>query len=109
MAHPVQPTARMSDRSLWGLHRALVVALAVLTAGLTLLIVLHPTLGFANGGVLDGADLRSSLVVILWSCLAAGVFVATVGVAIGARVSSRRAPVLLAAYAVAIALEPLFL
>ena len=52
----------------WGLG-----VLALLVVGCDTLLWLHPSLGFAHGGILNGADLRGSLIKIsLWLLLAFG-------------------------------------
>ena len=52
-------------------HLGVLSAIATLTVAMSVIIWLHPTLGYAQGGILDGADLRSSLLAILWSLFAA--------------------------------------
>ena len=42
--------------------------LAVVVIGMSLLIWLHPRLGYAQDGIIKDADLRASLVQILWIC-----------------------------------------
>jgi hypothetical protein len=53
-------------------HRIVLAVLGVVAIGLSALVWFHPTLGYAQGGVIDGADLRRSLLVILWAMF--GVF-----------------------------------
>ena len=52
-------------------HLGVLSAIATLVVVMSAIIWLHPTLGYAQGGILDGADLRSSLLAILWLLFAA--------------------------------------
>ncbi|SRR5258706_8420729 len=52
-------------------HGWVVGALVAIATVLSLLLWFHPTLGFAQGGILDGADLRSDLIQLLWWAVAA--------------------------------------
>jgi hypothetical protein len=57
----------------WNRHLIVLAVLAGLAAAISLLLWLHPTLGYMRGGYLDGADLRSDLIQLLWwSALAFG-------------------------------------
>jgi len=57
----------------WTKHGWAIGVLALLAIGCDALVWLHPTLGFAHGGILNGADLRGSLVKIsLWLLLTFG-------------------------------------
>ena len=57
----------------WTRHGWVIGVLVLLVAGCDALVWLHPTLGFAHGGVLNGADLRGSLIQIsLWLLLTFG-------------------------------------
>lgn len=62
----------------WKRHRWVIGVLAVLVVGCDTLLWLHPSLGFAHGGILNGADLRGSIIQIsLWLLFTFGL-VATV-------------------------------
>jgi len=54
-------------------HTYVVRAALLLAAALSALIWFHPTVGYAKGGAIDGADLRGGLLLILW--LVTGAFV----------------------------------
>lgn len=47
-------------------HWMVVGALGAVVAAVDLLLVFHPTLGVAQGGILNGADLRWDLIRISW-------------------------------------------
>lgn len=49
-------------------HSIVLLVLGAVVVATTLLLWFHPTLGYARGGILDGADLRWSLIQILWWC-----------------------------------------
>jgi hypothetical protein len=67
-----------SARSRLGAHRIVLAVLVVLAVGFSLLVWLHPTFGFAQDGILAGADLRSSLIQLVWWLAAAFAVVSTV-------------------------------
>jgi uncharacterized BrkB/YihY/UPF0761 family membrane protein len=62
----------------WMRHVAVLGVLGVLVAALSLLVWFHPTAGYVSGGVLDGADLRGSLIQILGWTFAAFAAVSTI-------------------------------
>ncbi len=64
---------RTLKRQLWFLG-----ALAVLGAGLSILLWVHPTLGRLQSGLLKGLDVRSEMIQILWIELGVLASVATV-------------------------------
>jgi hypothetical protein len=95
-------------RSIGSLHGVVLAALALLGLGLTFLVWLHPTLGYAEpGSVIAGADLRADLTVILWSMLGTFAVVSTLGMALLRRATERRAVVVLVGYGAAAAILPL--
>lgn len=55
-----------SPRRIGKAHLVVLAAIATLAAAATLLLWFHPTLGYARGGILDGADLRGSMIQVLW-------------------------------------------
>lgn len=90
-------------------HHLVLAALALAALALTALLWFHPTAGYAaEGSILAGADLRASLIVILWSALAVFAAVSTLVITLAARITPRRFAQLLAGYAAAVASMPLF-
>lgn len=55
-----------SERRVWKIHGGVLGAMGILLLGLNLVIWVHPRIGFAQGGILNGADLRSALIQICW-------------------------------------------
>jgi hypothetical protein len=57
----------------WAKHRWVLGVLVILVASCDVLVWVHPSLGFAHGGILSGADLRGSLIKIsFWLLLTFG-------------------------------------
>ena len=95
---------RRSFKSSWGIHGLALAVLAVLAIGLTLLTWFHPTLGYAEkGSVIAGADLRSDLIKILWTCYAVLAAVSTLVLTIASRFTTQRLAPMLGAYALGLA------
>ena len=94
-------------RSAWNVHYIVLGVVAFAAAALTSALWLHPTMGYAQGGILDGADLRGSLTQILWIEYAVFAAVSTLGIVISSRFTERRLVQLLPSYALAIGALPL--
>jgi len=88
-------------RNTWKLHAIASLVLVVIAAGLSAFIWSSSTAGYAKSGILEGADLRKDLIILCW--LATGTFIAasSIVVAIGTRLSARRARILASAYVLA--------
>ena len=89
--------------STWKAHLVISSVLAAVLVGFSVLVVLHPTLGFASqDSILAGADLRASLLAVCWIAFAAGILTATLGVALFGRLVQRPVVVVASSYAVAL-------
>lgn len=51
----------------FSVHRNVIAILALLVGALSLFLWIHPSAGYAQGGILDGADLRTDLIKISWT------------------------------------------
>jgi len=81
----------MSSRHrLWKIHASVLGAVGVLPLGLNLVIWVHPRIGFAQGGIINGADLRSAMIQICWWMFLA--FAAASTLTLGALARIRRGP-----------------
>ena len=81
-----------SRQRLWKTHGGVLGAMGVLLLGLNLVIWVHPRIGFAQGGILNGADLRSALIQICWWMFLAFAVASTL--TLGALATIRRGPVI---------------
>jgi uncharacterized BrkB/YihY/UPF0761 family membrane protein len=86
----------------WMRHVVVLGTLGFLVAALSLLVWSHPTAGYASGGVLDGADLRGSLIQVLGWTFAAFAAVSTATFAL-LPTAMRAAPRFTLAYAAGVA------
>jgi hypothetical protein len=95
------------SRSAWNVHTIVLAVVAFAAAALTVALWVHPTMGYLQGGILDGLDVRSDLTAILW--IQYGVFaaVSTLALVIAGRFTQRRLIPLLASYGLAIGVLPL--
>lgn len=85
--------------SRWRIHSRVVIGLLFLLAGLEALIWFHPRLGYAQSGILQGADLRRALLQIsIW--LALGFTIPSTLLLLSLRFVARDRTVLLVAYAI---------
>ncbi len=99
----------MTRPSPWTAHRVILASLALACAALTVLVWFHPTAGYADeNSIISGADLRASLLLILWSGVAVFATISSLIIALTTPFTSRRLIQLIAGYLVALASMPLY-
>lgn len=99
-----------AKRSIWSVHRIVVLALAVTVVGLSSFVWFHSSVGYAQpGSIIAGADLRADMILILWLLAGAFTVAGSLVIAAAGRFTAKKRIVLPAAYAVAAAAVPLAL
>jgi hypothetical protein len=94
--------------STWKWHRRALGAVALVALGLTAVVWLVPSVGFAEpGSIIAGADLRPSLTAILWILFAVVAGLTSAVVALGVRSQARPQLILPVAYGVALVGVPI--
>ena len=90
------------------MHLLVLIVLAVVAASLSALVWFSSTIGYAQpGSIIAGADLRGSIILILWSLVAVLALTSTAVIAIAGMLSERRLVPLAAAYVIGLGVLPL--